>query len=322
MLKQGLRAGVWLYTVLACVVLMSCFSDTSRYASKGFKSDGLIEDHLYDTSVPACSEKVPCCSDTYECKKMCERMFQISHDRIQEQCQAMPKKVVEELEYFFRVLLLQPRVDELYRQEIKEQLMLIMTLDYNVLVDVIKGYTVDEAHQMLHWFAREKFVAELLLKLRPEVRNEIMYELFSSAGNRIIPNSVERGLAQKVSFTQSFFEVLLSYNNDRILKITHDMIRDKFCYLHESGDTDQELCVLKIYCSKNQDEVSGDSLYIHSETTRNEIVVRLEDEDFYKYIYEHVLQTGFGVELLKPVIDDTVCYNVCKDNQKGCNLRQ
>ena len=209
----------------------------------------------------------------------------------------------------------------MYRQEITEEMMLIMTLDYNVLVDVIKTYKVDEAHQMLHWFARESSVAGLLLKLRPEVRNEIMYELFSSAGNRIIPNSVERGLAQKVSFTQSFFEILLSYNNDKILKITHNMIRDKFCYLHESGDTDQELCVLKVYCSKDQDEVSGESLYFHSEAIRNEIVVRLEDEDFDKYIYEHVLQTGFGVELLKPVIDDTVCYNVCKDSQKGCELR-
>ncbi len=307
--------GFFVFALVLCFA--SCHSTISRYASTSFDSKGLSEEELKHAELPVCVDKVPCCKDQRECKKMCDRMFENSPRQIKDKCHSFPRPVVDDLDNFFKILLKRPRGDELARVVVEDELFLILTLDYNILVDIIKDYSVDDAHQMLIWFARESFVADLLMKLRPEVRNEIMYELFSSAGDRTLPESVEKGLSQKVSFDKSFFEIAISSHNDQIMQITHDMMKQDLCYIHNSGDTDHELCMLRIYCKENINAAS-DGLYVHPETVRNEIVTRLEDEEFVNYIYEEVLQTGFGVSLLKPIMDDTVCYTVCQHSLAGC----
>ena len=99
--------------------------------------------------------------------------------------------------------------------------------------------------------------------------------------------------------------------------MTHNMIRDRLCKAYSSGNNQNALCTLRIYCREIRDS-SSDGIYVHSEETRNLIVQELEDDPFLEYIATDILHVGFGVDYLKDVLNDQACFNVCKNINKGC----
>ena len=99
--------------------------------------------------------------------------------------------------------------------------------------------------------------------------------------------------------------------------MTHNMIRNLLCHPHRVGNIENELCTLRIYCKETRDE-GGDGHPVHSETTRNEIADRLQDEEFFNYV-SRIGRIGLGAEYQTgQVLNDLVCLAACTESRTGC----
>ncbi len=253
-----------------------------------------------------------CCSEHKDCTRICSKIFYKSDKNVKKQCRSLPKDSVTNMEKLLRYLR-SPVLASLEYLNVSEEFRLLLALDYKVLVRIVKAYTVDEARILLHYFGANTEPSAELLLLPEEARNEIIYEALSSAGDRSLHGSVEKGLARKISFDQSFFQLMIGDSNYDILQITHEMIKEDICSVQYVGSSHTENCVLRIYCKeKARDE------YTHSEDLRNEMARNIKDEDFFKYVEEHILHADLGIRFTEPTINNDVCRAVCNDGNRSC----
>lgn len=258
-----------------------------------------------------------CCSRYNDCRRMCNNIFYLSRHEIEAEvkrkCQALYRPIVMDLEDIVD-LLKDPKANILTLVDVREEFRLLLALDYEVWVRLIRNYKIDDARQALIWLAQDLNVAKELNRLDMLARNEILYELLAAAGDRTKPGAVEEGLSQKISFNETFFQHLVSNRNDEMLQMTHDMIRNGLCRLEQSGSNYIELCILRIYC---RERITSNSEYIHPESLRDEIAERIEDEELFDYIIDEYYRTG-RYEYIRPTMNDNVCGYACDDSNRGC----
>ena len=257
-----------------------------------------------------------CCSEHKKCVRACNQIFSQSHSKVRKRCQVLPAETINYLEDLMLVLK-NPLPEDLEKLNLDRALRLLLALDYQVWVRTIKSsYTVDQARGVLMWLSTSKDMVEELMLLEKESRSEIMYEILAAAGDPTKPGPVEEGLAQKISFDQSFLQSMVSRSNYGLLQITHDMIRDDLCGIDYGGESQTELCILRIYC---KEKFNQDNQYVHSEDLRNEIVRNIQDEDFFNYIDKSILrihsQFKSGDD---PIMNNQVCLIACNDSNRGC----
>ena len=257
-----------------------------------------------------------CCSEHKKCVRACNHIFSQSHSKVRKRCQVLPADTITYLEDLMLVLRT-PLPEDLEKLDLDRELRLLLALDYQVWVRIIKNsYTVDQARGVLMWLANSKDMVEEFMLLKKESRNEIMYELLAAAGDPTKPGPVEEGLAQKISFNQSFLQLTVSRSNYGLLQITHDMIRDDLCGIDYGGESQTELCILRIYCKEKPNQ---DNQYVHSEDLRNEIVRNIEDEDFFNYIDKEVRRIHSNFKAGDdPIMNNQVCLIACNDGNRGC----
>ena len=256
-----------------------------------------------------------CCSEHKSCTRICDQMFYKSESKIRKKCRVLPRDVVQRLSELM-IVLKSPLHDDLEYLDLSEDFRLLLALDYQVWARTIQTYTLDDAREFLVWASSSRRLVEELLKLKVEARNELMYELLASAGGRDRPGPVEEGLSQKISFDQSLFQLLISYANYDMLQITHDMIREDLCSVQYGGDSQTELCILRIYC---KEKTNRDDVYVHSEDLRNAIARNVRDEELFNYVKKHILNAGLvRVRFTEPIMNNQVCFVACNDSNRGC----
>lgn len=255
-----------------------------------------------------------CCSESRECERICENTFNQFLPAI-DRCRTLPQQLVFDIENLVRALE-NPIVQDLRRANVRTDFRRLLALDYVVLLDIVERYRIDNARELLLWFAEEDEVADELLRLRREDRNEIMYGLLASAGDRNVPGAAENGLARNISFDETFFSLLVRYFNNSMLQIVHDMIRGEMCAPQFGGGKKAELCILRIYCRERR---GLDNEYVHSEDLRRFISLRLEDKQFFDYIRQEVYNSALDdFNLSQPLMNDMTCQIVCNDTFRGC----
>ena len=255
-----------------------------------------------------------CCSEHKSCTRICDQIFYNSDDKVIKKCRSLPQNIVLRLEDLMLVLK-NPLVDDLKRLDLNEDFRLLLALDYQAWVRVIKSYKVDEAREILIWMVDQKDLVEELLKLKVESKNEIVYEMLASAGDRTRPGPVEEGLSQKISFDKTFLQLLISHSNYDLLQITHEMIREDLCSVQYGGDSQTELCILRIYC---KEKTNLDDTYVHPEDLRNEIARNIIDKELFEYVEKKILHAGLGVSFKDPIMNNQVCFVACNDSTRGC----
>ncbi len=263
--------------------------------------------------LPICGNSSDCCSEAKSCRRTCSRIFGSSSERAREQCKALPQSMVTDLDEFIE-LLKYPDVFALERIQ-EGDLLLLLALDYGVWINIIKSYYQDKAREILIWIAKDKNLSRVLLELKPEVRNEILYEVLASAGDRTIVGPVEEGLSNKVSFDKSFFQLLILYGNQPGIQLTHDMLKADLCRADDLGQDISEQCLLRVYCREREDI---DGAYVHSEELRNELANAIDDDEFFRYIVKNVLHSSVKVITIEPNLNNQVCSIVCSRNKRGC----
>lgn len=254
-----------------------------------------------------------CCSEHTKCVRICDQIFYKSDDKVIKRCRSLPRDIVYRLEDLM-LILNSPLMSDLKRLDLSEDFRLLLALDYQAWVRVIKTYTVNKARDMLIWMADQKDLVEELLKLKVESRNEIVYEMLASAGDRTRPGPVEEGLSQKISFDETFFQLLISHSNYDMLQITHEVIRE-FCSAQYGGDSQTDLCVLRIYC---KEKTNRDNEYVHPEDLRNTIARRIRDKALFDYIEKRILRAGLGVNFVDPIMNNQICFVACNDSNRSC----
>ena len=283
--------------------------NTTRDVADAVRSEGTA-------TLSFCTGK-ECCSEHKSCTRMCNQILYNSDDddeAIRKKCHSLPKEIVVRLEELTRILK-SPSEDDMNYIDLSEEFSLLLALDYRIWVELIRSYEVDEARELLIWMAKNGDVAKELLELKEEARNEIIFEILASAGDRNQSGHgpVESGLTHKISFDQSFFQLLISHSNYDILQITHNMIRKDLCAYGASSET--EICLLRIYCKEKS---NANNQYVHSEDLRNEIARNIQDEDLFNYVEREVLGAGFGLPFTEPIMNNQVCFITCNDDHKGC----
>ena len=264
--------------------------------------------------IPSVCTGSECCSEHKSCIRICDQIFYKSEGKVRKKCQALPQDVVQRLEELMLVLK-NPLQDDLGYLDLSEDFRLLLALDYQVWARTIQTYTVDDAREFLIWASSNRRLVEELLKLKVEARNELVYEMLASAGGRDRPGPIEEGLSRKISFDQSFFQLLVSYSNYDMLQITHDMIREDLCSVQYGGDSQTELCMLRIYC---KEKINQDDSYVHSEDLRNEIARNVKDEELFDYVEKEILHAGLGVRFTEPIMNNQVCFIACNDSNRSC----
>ena len=263
-------------------------------------------------SASSCQDNY-CCNNSRECVQACDRIFLGSNDSTRRICQSLDEETVFLLEDIAKALR-QPLANYFKRIDPREEFRLLLALDYRIWINMIKVYTIDDARQALVWIAGEPDIAKELMYLEMSERNEILYEILASAGDRTKRGPVGEGLTRSVSFDETFFELLVDRRNDNMLQITHEMIRDDLCQNQYAGSRKVELCMLRVYCRENP---NVDGQYMHSRDVRSEIARRIKDEEFFQYVAEDILRIG-SYTYLEPLLDDNVCQLACNDSAKGC----
>ena len=262
-----------------------------------------------------------CCLEHRECKRACNRIFHKSADKVRKQCHSLPKDTITDLEDLIPILE-NPILKSLELINPQKEFRLLLALDYKAFVRIIQAYTIDEARELIIWFTTNKAPVNELLLFKEPVRNEMIYEMLASVGDRSRYGgpqgdtgfAVEEGLAKKISFDESFFQLIISNSSYDLLQMTHEMIKEDLCSFQYVGTRHIETCVLRIYCKEQQNDN-----YIHSEDLRNEIARNIKDEDFFNHIQKEILRTGgLGATLIDPIMNNDVCGFVCKDDNKGC----
>ncbi len=299
-----------------------CFASFFVFAQCSQPPDGKLRDAkgIADTvkedgRVSYTCKEEDCCSENKDCVRKCDQIFyQSKNKKVRNSCRSLPKDVVTRLEELILVLR-SSLVEDLERLDLSQEFRLLLALDYHIWLSIIKNHTVDEARELLIWMAKDNESVVELLKLKSEVRSEILYEALSSAGDRTRPGSVEEGLAGKVSFDQSFFQLLIYHSNYDLLQVTHEMMKENLCAVQYGGENQIELCMLRIYCKERPDR---DGEYVHSEDLRNAIARNIKDKEFFNYVEKKVLRAGLGVRFPEPILNNQVCFIVCNDSKKGC----
>ena len=254
-----------------------------------------------------------CCSRYRDCERMCNNIFYRSPSEVKRKCHSFHRQVVSDLDTIVK-LLKNPRANDLAHIDTREEFRLLLALDYEVWVHMIEYYKIDEAKQALLWLAQDLNVVKELKQLSLPAKNQILYELLTSAGDRTKPGAVEEGLSQKISFNDTFFQHLISSRNNDMLQMTHEMIRDDLCKLEYSGSNHIELCILRVYC---RERIGSNDEYIHSESLRREIAKRIKDEELFKYINDEFYRVGSYI-YVEPNLNNTVCGYACDDSNRGC----
>ena len=255
-----------------------------------------------------------CCSAHKDCKRTCDQIFYKSDSHVRKVCKSLPEELVIDLKELVSVLRV-PLFETLDALSLTEEFRLLLALDYEVLVRIIKAYNINSARSLLIWLADNHDSTEELLLLKDTERYEIMYELLASAGDREHSGAVEKGLAKNISVEHSFFHLVVSNNNYDMLQITHEMIREDLCAPRYSGTSQKELCILRIYCKEKKNRPDE---YVHSEDLRNEMARNIKDEEFLHYIERNILHTGLRVRMSEPIMNNGVCRFVCRDKNRSC----
>ena len=259
-----------------------------------------------------------CCSEHKSCVRVCNEIFYKSVSKVRKRCHGLPKETVSILENLMLVIK-NPLLDDLEDLEtgshLDRELRLLLALDYGVWARAIEHYTVDQARSVLIWMSNSKGMVEELLQLKSESRGEIMYNVFTAAGDPTKPGPVEEGLSQKIAFDRSFFQLVIANSNYGLLQITHEMIRDDLCNIDYGGESQTELCTLRIYC---KEKINQDNEYVHSEDLRNEIARNIQDEDFFNYINKNILRVHSQFITSDPIMNNQVCLIACSDSNRGC----
>ena len=294
------------------------FVHCSQSPVPGNRSSEEIADAIKksENRIVSLCEGKDCCSENKDCRRQCDQVFYKSADRVRKKCRSLPKGIVHSL-YDLLEIFQSPLKEDLERLDLSQDFRLLLAMDYQVLVRVIKAYTVDEGQEILIWLAENQRPVEELLQLSKEAQNEIIYESLASAGDRTLPGPVEEGLSKKISFDKSFFELMVSRSNYDLLQVTHNMIKEDLCTIQYAGESQTELCALRIYC---KERTNRDNEYVHSEDLRNEIARNIDDKDFFNYIQDRILHihTGLGVQFHEPIMNNQVCFVSCNDNNRGC----
>ncbi len=260
-----------------------------------------------------------CCSKYRDCERVCDNIFYLSRSEIvsevKRKCKSLNRQIVLDLEDIVR-LLRNPKARDFVYIDTREEFRLLLALDYEAWVRIIKGYKIDDARQVLVWLAQDLNVIKELNRLSMPARNEIIYELLASAGDKTKPRhgAVEEGLSQKISFNDTFFQHLVSNRNDEMLQMTHEMIRNDLCRFEYSGSNHIELCILRIYC---RERINSNGEYIHTESLREEIAKRIDDKELFEYIADEFYKGGRYV-YIEPTLNNNVCGYACDDSNKGC----
>ncbi len=304
-----MRALFFVY-VMSLLFFVQCSPPPGQYQGTGDIADGVRSDGKV---VSFCTGD-ECCSEHKECTRICNQIFYKSGKETRKQCGALPKDSITAVEDLIPVLR-SPVKDSLEYLNLREDFRLLLALDYKVLVRIIQAYTVDDARIFLTWLGKNQEPVEELLLLKESIRNEIIYEILASAGDRNLYGPVEKGLARKISFDQSFFQLIISSANYDLLQMTHEMIKADICSPKYVGASRTELCVLRVYCKEKENR---DNEYVHSESLRNEMARNIKDEEFFRYVEREVLFTGLGIKFTAPIMNNQVCLAVCNDNNRGC----
>ena len=299
-------------TAALLLILVQCANDKKRgkYSAKELADMVISNKH---SSAFSCRDSY-CCSQSRECERVCNNIFYHSPNSVKKRCTNLNREIVFDLESVVK-LLKNPLAEDLRYIDTREEFRLLLALDYHAWVWIIQHYQVSSAKQILIWLAEEKNLADELNKLTAEARNIILYELLASAGDKRKPGPVEEGLAQKISFTHTFLQHLVSNRNNKMLQMTHNMIRDDLCRFHNASSSNIELCILRIYC-RERPQSNGD--YVHSENLRNEIARRIEDDSLFRYVVDEIyLGGGVGV-YIEPTLSNSVCEYACDTSSRGC----
>ena len=311
-----LKSAIVILCIFLLFFLIQCSGSDGERSDLSAKeiAEAIQEDKNISTF--AC-EGANCCSRHRDCQRICNNIFYLSRseieDKVKRKCQALHRSIVMDLEDIVD-LLKNPKANILTLVDARQEFRLLLALDYEVWVRLIKNYKIDDARQALIWLAQDLNVAKELNRLEIFAKNEILYELLATAGDRTKPGAVEEGLSQKISFEETFFQHLVSNRNDEMLQMTHDMIRNDLCRLEQSGSNYIELCVLRVYC---RERITSNSEYIHSESLRNEIAQRIKDKKLFDYIVDEYYRTG-KYAYIEPTLNDSVCEYACDDSHRGC----
>ena len=268
------------------------------------------------TGLPSCLGS-NCCSRSNECVTICRKVFSRSGPAVINRCKTLPYHEVENIQDLW-LNIRRPFIEDLRRINVTESFRLVLALDYTVFVFLFKNlYRRNDARRFLVWLAEEDYLATELMALQKEQQRDFLYELLATAGDRDSPGPVEEGLATKIEFGRSFFEMIVEVNlNTNLLNITHDIIKSDLCGLY-GASTQQALCVLRIYCRTD----FNDNAYVHSEDLRGEIARRIDDPDFFKFVRQNVYYGG-ATSILTPNLNNTVCDFICnQNNMRGCEGR-
>ncbi len=346
--KYKKKIGYSLFFTLFLVWVIFGGMQCSGRIPRGSQSARKIADQVQTFTVedfPSCSG-AECCAEDRRCLKMCHTIFQFSEEvprnarpglgvptsnlpqytppsadevsrnrAARDRCKVLPKQTVQDLDNLVKGLTV-PIIQDLRWIDVSQEFHLLLAIDPYVLIRLVKNYRMDYARELLFWFAEENLVARELLMIEKKHRSELMYELLASAGDRTLPGPVENGLARHVSFNQTFFQLLVRYQNNEMIQITHNMIREDMCRHTYGSGRKIGLCILRIYC---REERGIDNQYVHPESIRNNLIFRIEDDELFKYLRTEIYNSSLDQSnLTQLLLDDNVCQRVCNDTYRGC----
>lgn len=297
-------------TYIILILSVQCTNTQNRNKKKKIHKQ---QQAIYVNSL--CRDK-NCCADNDKCKLTCNEVFLDSSPTIIRKCNGLNYKAVQKLQALY-LSLKTPIIEDLERLDLTTDFRLLLNIDFTVWVKIIKNATIEESKDILIWFVTNRDVIQELLRIPESEQNIILYELLASIGNRELPNSAEEGLITKISFNYNLFQYILQENNNELLQITHQMIKNTLCSSEYEGEGSKELCVLRVYCRERKDESDQ---YVHSTELRKSLSIRIQDKTFFSYIEKDIL-AGYNKSVFKkPEISDYVCLSACNSNSlRGCD---
>ena len=289
-----------------------------KCTSSGYSAGQVVEilKSSNDEEINNFCEGTGCCKTSRVCLRTCQKIFRDNRRvpefggnfaRERNICRGLSRNLVRKLDGLNSLLRI-PSRGELRRVNINEEFSLYLTIGgVDKLGQTIYSYTKDQARELLYWFAENEDVAREIKELQDH--EELIDFLLSTFGGRDNVDPAEVGLGK------GLFKVMDDNGNQTLINIVHNVIRYRLCEPKNSSEDQINLCILRIYCKEHKNH---DGVYVHTEDLRNNIIREVEDESLNNFIFDEVLQVGYGRGGKASEISNQVCEYVCEDARRGC----
>ena len=207
------------------------------------------------------------CSEVKDCEDMCGDIFKSRKHR--PECEELSVAEVEEMEKFFNAL---EDVDEDDLEDADpEALENILNISLDPIVEVFKDISRKseiKKKKFLVWFAKNQEEAELIINAEDEE-----FEFMEIIFDRIIVSPWSRsGLNQKIRGSDTFVEIALEKENEKVLEWLHSYFENKYCkqYIGEYAQYYfprllYPWCVFENYCGLEINEHEVEEKYFEYE---------------------------------------------------------